>query len=682
MRGLTWQNVEAPRFDLRDFSIASRGVTEGFDRFAEMLQQRDLQNRERLTNEALARGLSMTDPEQIAQAIRMGGTTAGTLDPRADQVKVLQGLWGARDQAQASQLRGEHIADVQAEARISPLRAQAAAAAEQGDRETANNLMQQAIADETMSRRAHLVAEAGSAGYNLFDTRERDTRDYNRGVLESDRSFNLDQQEFAFRRQQAAQAAAERQAEKAARSAPFRYGLAAADRYSTWEDALRDPEYRNLFSSNDQLAEAREAFNTRLQADTSPSSALRAGMSEFTSGANDVLRRVQAQATGAETAALRTPALRALNRFSTPPIEQSGEGGGGQGSGRRGSGAEPSYDETVAALARVYPGFNASARVDQLKATGLSNAEIVAVAEESPTAGFLEKINFFPRRDINRDFDEFRTLRDTGGYEAASALAQEASAGHRRAIENYERTLANVTRRANARGATALNAEEREQLEKAAIDLRRFDQPRRVDPDSAIPEGAAPADVTPSRSLREEASSILRDSGSAPAAAPVNQGNGYSDIWATGAPQRQAWNNAARPLVAPMRAAAAAQNPVNAALPTAAALAALGGRALLQLPAYQDRDTIRTPQGMPAPGRLAASPTKGPSGESTVVNGQGQPMGAARRLAETTTTRQPLTPAERIEFEQLEALQEMGQLSPQNIQRLNSLAARLLPAQQ
>ena len=627
MRGLTWQNVEAPRFDLRDFSIASRGVTEGFDRFAEMLQQRDLQNRERLTNEALARGLSMTDPEQIAQAIRMGGTTAGTLDPRADQVKVLQGLWGARDQAQASQLRGEHIADVQAEARISPLRAQAAAAAEQGDRETANNLMQQAIADETMSRRAHLVAEAGSAGYNLFDTRERDTRDYNRGVLESDRSFNLDQQEFAFRRQQAAQAAAERQAEKAARSAPFRYGLAAADRYSTWEDALRDPEYRNLFSSNDQLAEAREAFNTRLQADTSPSSALRAGMSEFTSGANDVLRRVQAQATGAETAALRTPALRALNRFSTPPIEQSGEGGGGQGSGRRGSGAEPSYDETVAALARVYPGFNASARVDQLKATGLSNAEIVAVAEESPTAGFLEKINFFPRRDINRDFDEFRTLRDTGGYEAASALAQEASAGHRRAIENYERTLANVTRRANARGATALNAEEREQLEKAAIDLRRFDQPRRVDPDSAIPEGAAPADVTPSRSLREEASSNLR--GSAPAAPAPAAPQPYRNFWTT--PRDLAAEARQRQQVA--SAISTAVNP----LPGIESMWGSGVEAFQNLPAYRGRNSIRTPQGMPAPGRSAASPTKGPSGESTVVNGQGQPMGATRRLADTST---------------------------------------------
>ena len=677
MRGLTWQNVEAPRFDLRDFSIASRGITEGFDRFAEMLQQRDLQNRERLTNEALARGLSMTDPEQIAQAIRMGGTTAGTLDPRADQVKVLQGLWGARDQAQASQLRGEQIADVQAEARISPLRAQAAAAAEQGDRETADKLLQQAIADETMSRRAHLVAEAGSAGYNLYDTRVRDTRNFDRGVFESDRTFNLDQQEFNFRRQQAVEAAAEREAERAAKSAPFRYGLAAVDRYKTWDDALRDPEYRSLFSSNAQLAEAEEAFNTRLQAETTPSSALRSDMAQYTSGINDVVNRVRAQATGAEIAAMRTPAMRAHTRLP---------GGGEQGSGRRGGGAnEPSYDETVAALARVYPGFNASARVDQLKAMNFSNAEIVAVAEEAPTAGFLEKINFFPRRNINKDYEEFRALRDSGGYDAVSAIAQEASAGPRKALENFERTLTDVTRRANIRGATKLNDEEREQLEKAANDLSRFDQPRRVDPDSAIPEGAAPADVTPSRSLREEASSILRDSGSTPAAvAPRQRGmdEGYQRIWNSGAAQRQAWNNAARPLVAPARAAAAMQNPAMAALPLPGAIAALGEQALLGLPAYQGRDTIRTPQGMPAPGRSAASPTKGPSGESTVVNGQGQPMGATQRLAETSTTRQPLTPAERIEFEQLEALQEMGQLSPQNIQRLNSLAARLLPAQQ
>ena len=62
MARLTWQDVAAPNVDIRGLAIAGQTITNGFDRFAQMLYDRETAMQKRATDDAVAGVLAGQDP--------------------------------------------------------------------------------------------------------------------------------------------------------------------------------------------------------------------------------------------------------------------------------------------------------------------------------------------------------------------------------------------------------------------------------------------------------------------------------------------------------------------------------------------------------------------------------------------------------------------------------------------
>lgn len=200
MAQLKWNQVDAPRIDLRDTMLAGQNITQSFDRMGQMLMDREKMMRQRATDEVVAQGLAQTDVEGLQQFIQnVPGQAAG--NRRVSSREVLEALNPRVAALQEQWIKQDDIFNRQAEVQFA------------GDLDTLGGLgysgdtagyaaRRDTIDDTDLGRRAlfrgrEYLAGRHDTGFDdrLDTTKATDQRNYQQGSLDvQNRELSLRQQ--------------------------------------------------------------------------------------------------------------------------------------------------------------------------------------------------------------------------------------------------------------------------------------------------------------------------------------------------------------------------------------------------------------------------------------------------------------------------------------------------------
>lgn len=170
MAQLTWRNVDAPQGSIRDLALAGQQITGAFDRFGQMLADRETRLRKEATDAQVAQAYMAGTPEEIA-ALRARGLEG--LDRRVDRATYAQTLGAVENQLLERTKVREEVANLQAFAQMGDEQAHYVSLLGQGRRDEANAFAAQMAEQnpDMWGRVAYDTAKEGETIHDKFDNR-------------------------------------------------------------------------------------------------------------------------------------------------------------------------------------------------------------------------------------------------------------------------------------------------------------------------------------------------------------------------------------------------------------------------------------------------------------------------------------------------------------------------------
>lgn len=485
MAALTWRNVEAPNLDVRGLALATQGVTGGLDQLSQLFMNRELEARKQATDGAIAESLRIQDPQQLAAALASGQIGAADPRGRVDQRAVLEAANAQRSNLISTGLQNENLLNSQAQAEFGTRIAGLRRAAEAGDPAAQQAYQAEMEANPEFGRVALEAEQQRSAGFGLFEGRQRKDTEFAYGQQRDEVSDNQWQQKFnADRAAEAARLSLQRRELESRESERGNAGLAvslgrtlAAEYGGNVNRAMRDERVEQL-KTPQQLAAFEATFNRYGEADAAPTATTQKATEDFDARIGGKIAAATTAAAGARNQAIRTPAAQAIQYLAQRDTDRNLA----QESGQPGP-ATPEFEEVRERVDGVRRGPDAG-WMRQKMADGYTLAEIDAAARfQGDSAWYNPRVN-----NINDRFDntlkEMRTLRDQGGFAKLGQQADAAAAGYERAIAGVDRVKQRIIREMNLSGETELTSRQRERLEKAEaeLDKRLNSQPAALAP--------------------------------------------------------------------------------------------------------------------------------------------------------------------------------------------------------
>lgn len=174
-RTLTWRNVDAPRMDLRQYGDASQMMLGGFDRLAQLFNNRGQMLENRATDQAIANDLAITDYDALRAQLAQG---AAGLDPNANARAVMEARAAGVDRLMNQRMSEHNLLGKEAQLRFGPEIAALHIAARQGDPET-DQMLEQLRQQDGFGYVAGDVSDRYISGLEGHLGDVRDTRDFN-----------------------------------------------------------------------------------------------------------------------------------------------------------------------------------------------------------------------------------------------------------------------------------------------------------------------------------------------------------------------------------------------------------------------------------------------------------------------------------------------------------------------
>lgn len=170
MAQLTWRNVDAPQGSIRDLALAGQQITGAFDRFGQMLADRETRLRKDATDAQVAQAYMAGTPEEIA-AIRARGLEG--LDRRVDRAAYARALGEAENDIVTRSVNREELLGLQANAQMGDEQAHYLSLLGQGDRAgaAAYAAEQARLNPDMWSRVAYGTQKEGETVFDNYDTR-------------------------------------------------------------------------------------------------------------------------------------------------------------------------------------------------------------------------------------------------------------------------------------------------------------------------------------------------------------------------------------------------------------------------------------------------------------------------------------------------------------------------------
>lgn len=482
---LTWRNVDAPNIDVRGLALATQGVTGGLDRLSELFMNRELEARRVATDTGIADVLRMQDPAALAAAMQNGQIGAADPRGRVDQRAVLEAAHAQRSNLISTGLQNENLLNSRAQAEFGTRIAGLRRAAEAGDPAAQQAYQAEMEANPEFGRVALEAEQQRSAGYGLFEGRQRKDTEFAYGQERDQESDRQWQMKFdADRAAEAARLSLQRRELESRENERGNAGLAvslgrtlSAEYGGNVNLAMRDERVEQL-KTPQQLAAFEATFNRYGEADAAPTGITQKATEDFDARVGGKVAAATVAAAGARNQAIRTPAAQAIQYLAQKDTDrtlamQSGQPGP----------ATPDFREVQERINAVRRGPDAG-WMRQKMADGYTLAELDAAARFHGDTAWYNLNGAKVNERVENTLKEMRELRDEGGFAKLGQQADAAAGGYERAVAAVDRVKQSITREMNISGETQLTEDQQKRLDRveAELDKRLNSQPAALAP--------------------------------------------------------------------------------------------------------------------------------------------------------------------------------------------------------